>query len=78
MPHEFRASEDGFKRFAEIANRIGERLAATDLSFSYHNHSFEFVQFGGADRGWALLLEETDPRFVQMGAGHLLGPARRR
>ena len=39
-------------------------LAAADLSFSYHNHSFEFVQFGGRT-GLELLLEETDPRYVQ-------------
>ena len=65
MPMEFRASEDGFRRFAEIANGIGEQLAGADLTFSYHNHSFEFVQFGGRT-GLALLLEETDPRYVQM------------
>ncbi len=65
MPPEYRADEAGFRRFAEIADRIGEQLAAADLTFSYHNHSFEFVQFGGRT-GLALLLEETDPRHVQM------------
>jgi len=65
MPPEFRADEDGYRRFAQTANGIGERLAAADLTFSYHNHSFEFVKFGGRT-GLALLLEETDPRFVQM------------
>ena len=64
MPGEYRGSEAGFRRFAEIANGIGEQLAAADLSFSYHNHSFEFVQFGGRT-GLELLLEETDPRYVQ-------------
>ena len=65
MPNELRGSEDGFLRFAEMANGIGERLAAADLTFSYHNHSFEFVQFGGRT-GLALLIEETDPRYVQL------------
>lgn len=65
MPPEFRGSEDGFRRFAESANRIGETLAADGLSFSYHNHSFEFVKFG-ARTGLDLLLEETDPRYVKM------------
>ncbi len=64
MPPEFRAGEAGFRRFAEIANRIGEQLARADLTFSYHNHSFEFVQFGGRT-GLELLLEETDPRYLQ-------------
>lgn len=65
MPPEFRGGEDGFRRFAVIANSIGETLAAADLTFSYHNHSFEFVKFGGR-AGLDLLLEETDPRYLQM------------
>lgn len=64
MPHEFRNSETGFRRFAEIATGIGERLAAADLSFSYHNHSFEFIRFDGLS-GMHMLIAETDPRFVQ-------------
>ena len=64
MPPEFRADEAGFRRFAEIANGIGERLTAAGLTFSYHNHSFEFLKFGGRT-GLEILLEETDPRYVQ-------------
>jgi len=64
MPPEYRASEDGFRRFAEIANGIGEALAAAGLTFSYHNHSFEFVRFG-ARSGLELFFDETDSRLVQ-------------
>ena len=64
MPQEYRRSEAGFRRFAEVANGIGERLADAGLTFSYHNHSFEFVKFGGRT-GLALLYEETDPRYLQ-------------
>ena len=64
MPAEFRASEDGFRRFAEIASGIGEKLAAAGLSFSYHNHSFEFVKFGGRS-GLDLLFAESDERYLQ-------------
>lgn len=64
MPHQYRDSEAGFRRFAEIANKIGETLAAAGLSFSYHNHSFEFIKFG-AKSGLALIFDETDPRYVQ-------------
>lgn len=64
MPQEFRAGEDEYKRFAEVANGIGEKLHAADLTFSYHNHSFEFVKFG--DRtGLDLIYDETDPNYVQ-------------
>ncbi len=65
MPLEFRDSEAGFRRFAAIANGIGEQLAQAGLSFSYHNHSFEFLKFGGKT-GLDILLDETDPRYLQV------------
>jgi sugar phosphate isomerase/epimerase len=64
MPQEYRESEDGFRRFAAIANEIGETLYAAGMTFSYHNHSFEFVRFGEKS-GLELLFDETDPRYVQ-------------
>ena len=64
MPPEFRDSEDGFRTFAAIANGIGERLADAGLTFSYHNHSFEFIKYGGRS-GLDILFDETDPRYVQ-------------
>ena len=64
MPQQFRGSEDGFRKFAAIANSIGEKLAAAGLSFSYHNHSFEFLKFGDRS-GLELLFDETDPQYVQ-------------
>ncbi len=64
MPLEFRDSEAGFRRFAAVANGIGERLADAGLSFSYHNHSFEFIKFGDRS-GLELFFDETDPRYVR-------------
>ncbi len=64
MPLEYRDSEAGFGRFSEIANGIGERLYGAGLTFSYHNHSFEFLRFG-ARSGLELIFDETDPRYVQ-------------
>lgn len=65
MPGTFgRDTEDGYKQFADFMNRTGEKLHAAGLTFSYHNHSFEFVRFG--DRSaLELIYDETDPRFVQ-------------
>ena len=63
MPPEFRGTEDGFRRFAAIGSRIGEKLAAVDLTFSYHNHSFEFFKFGGRT-GMDILFSESDPRYL--------------
>lgn len=65
MPKEFRsAGEDGYHRFAEVANKIGEKLHQADLTFSYHNHSFEFVRFGERT-GLDIIYAETDPRYLK-------------
>ncbi len=65
MPQRYREEgEAGFKRFAEEASRIGEKLHAAGLTFSYHNHSFEFVRFGGRT-GLGVIYEESDPRYLQ-------------
>lgn len=65
MPGEYRdKGADGYKEFAAIANQIGENLHAHGLTFSYHNHSFEFVRFG-EKTGLDLIYDATDPRYVQ-------------
>ena len=65
MPGRYRKEgEAGFRRFAEEASRIGEELHAAGLTFSYHNHSFEFVRFGKRT-GLDIIYEESDPRYLQ-------------
>jgi sugar phosphate isomerase/epimerase len=65
MPPNFRSEgEAGFHRFAQEANAIGQKLAEAGLTFSYHNHSFEFVRFGKRT-GLDIIYEESDPRYLQ-------------
>lgn len=65
MPAAYRKEgEAGFRRFAAEANRVGETLSRVGLTFSYHNHSFEFVRFG-RQTGLDLLYGESDPRFLK-------------
>jgi sugar phosphate isomerase/epimerase len=65
MPAQYReAGEAGFKRFAEEANKVGEKLRQANLTFSYHNHSFEFVRFGQRT-GLDIIYEASDPRYLQ-------------
>jgi sugar phosphate isomerase/epimerase len=65
MPATYReAGEAGYHRFAIEANRIGEKLHQAGLTFSYHNHSFEFVRFGSRT-GLEIIYAESDPRYVQ-------------
>jgi len=81
MPPRYReAGLEGFIEFAHAATEIGKRLADAGLTFSYHNHSFEFVRFGRRT-GLDIIYEESDPRYLkvsQSGAGYLLGAARGR
>lgn len=64
MPQNYRNGEEGFHRFALEANLVGEQLAKAGLTFSYHNHSFEFVRYGKRT-GMDIIFEESDPRFLQ-------------
>ena len=64
MPQDMRDGADSYKRFAALGSQIGERLADADMTFSYHNHSFEFVQFDGRS-GLDILFGESDPRYFQ-------------
>lgn len=65
MPASYRnAGEQGFKQFARDAGEIGRRLRQANLTFSYHNHSFEFVRFGKRT-GLDVIYDESDPRDLQ-------------
>jgi len=65
MPAKYReAGEAGFKAFAKDATEVGRKLADAGFTFSYHNHSFEFVRFGKRT-GLDIIYEESDPRYLQ-------------
>jgi sugar phosphate isomerase/epimerase len=78
MPATFRdGGEDGYRRFAKQASEIGRQLRDAGLTFSYHNHSFEFVRFGKRT-GLDVIYDESDPQdlkaeidtyWVQHGGG---------
>jgi len=65
MPAPYREGGlESFKQFAKDATEVGKKLADAGLTFSYHNHSFEFVRFG--DRtGLDVIYEESDRRYLQ-------------
>jgi len=66
LPQPYRESGgDGYKKFAQEASEVARKLADADLTFGYHNHSFELERFG--DRtGLQILMEESDPEVFQM------------
>jgi sugar phosphate isomerase/epimerase len=56
---------DDFKRMAAQANEIGRKAKAAGLQYAYHNHNFEFKDYGG-ETGYDLILKETDPELVKL------------
>ncbi len=48
----------------QSAAKSAKKLAQAGLSFSYHNHSFEFVKFAGRT-GLEILFEDSDARYLQ-------------
>jgi len=55
--------EAGFRRMAQLANRIGAQARKAGLGFVLHNHNTEFQRIGN-QTGFDLLLRETDPALV--------------
>lgn len=58
-----RDSLDDYKRAAETFNEVGRRCNNAGVKFCYHNHSWEFKDFGGTN-GLVTLYESTDPKLV--------------
>ena len=55
---------DDFKKIAAKANEIGAQAQKAGLQYAYHNHTFEFRDYGGHS-GYEILLKETDPKLVK-------------
>lgn len=56
---------EGFRQLADKLNRIGERIQKAGLGFAYHNHGYEFENWGGTT-GHEILMERTDPNRVKL------------
>lgn len=77
LPGDYRNPE-GFARFAREATEVARRLKQGGLTFSYHNHSFEFVRLPDGRTALETLYEDSDPElflseldtyWVQHGGG---------
>jgi sugar phosphate isomerase/epimerase len=65
VPPETRGDQASVARLAESFNRWGELCRKEGLSFSYHNHDFEFAPLGSSTM-WDVLVRETDPQLVHL------------
>ena len=64
-PPEHRRDEYSVASLANRLNRWGEVCRDGDVTFSYHNHDFEFARLGGSTM-WEVLVRETDPELVHL------------
>ena len=64
-PPDRRGDADSVARLAEDFNRWGELCRAEGLTFSYHNHDFEFARLGETTM-WEVLVRETDSDLVHL------------
>ena len=58
-------SADNFHVLAGKLNTIGDQVRKAGLGFAYHNHDFEFVDYGGTT-GYDIIMKETDPALVKL------------
>jgi len=59
------AALDEYRAAAKTLDEVGRRCRDAGLVFCYHNHHWEFAEFGGT-RGIHVLMGETDPALVKM------------
>lgn len=60
-----RNSIDAIKQTADTMNKAAEDAKGFKIKIAYHNHDFEFQEIEGR-RIYDVLLEETDPKLVEM------------
>ena len=58
--------EAAMHELAQRLNKAGEALAAEGIHLLYHNHNCELRHVNAEKRAYDILLEETDPDFVNL------------
>ena len=56
--------ETAVRELARRLNRAGEALKREGLSLLYHNHNVELLRLASGKRAYEVLIEETDPEYV--------------
>ena len=63
--HPDKRNPESFKILADKLNLIGEQVKSADLGFAYHNHGYEFQNWGGTS-GHDILMKITDKNLVKL------------
>ncbi len=56
----------GYRRQADMFNKVGADMRKAGFHYGFHNHEFEFQKMDGDRTGYDLLLQNTDPQLVMM------------
>ena len=64
LTDKMRTSLDDYKKLAEKLNKAGEAVKTAGMRLAYHNHDFEFKDWGGGQTGFDVFLKDTDPKLV--------------
>jgi sugar phosphate isomerase/epimerase len=59
-----RTSLDDYKRLADRLNKAGGIVKDAGMRLAYHNHNFEFKDWGDGKTGYDILLTQTDQKLV--------------
>ncbi len=65
LPKTMWTSAKGFQDAAEQFNKWGAQVRAGGMTFGFHNHNYEFRQFG-QETGFDILMKNTDPKLVKL------------
>lgn len=66
MPPEYRTSVEGVKEFMKKANYIADRVADEGMTFTYHNHSFEWARLPDGATVWDYITDLRCDNFKLM------------
>ncbi len=64
LPEDRRKDAQAWKASAKLLEKIGHECHQVGVQFCYHNHSFEFQDFGGKT-GLDILWENSEPHLVK-------------
>lgn len=63
-PRDIVKDADGWRRFADLMNQIGDRCLSSGLTLCYHNHDWEFEEFEG-QYGLDIFYDAVDSQMVK-------------
>jgi sugar phosphate isomerase/epimerase len=59
-----RTSLDDYKKIAEKLSKAAVEAKSAGMKLAYHNHNFEFKDWGNGQTGFDIFAKETDPSLV--------------